>query len=306
MSVSLRRLGSKGVWRVIVVGIGILLLRPGHAVASEPAVAETNFRAGLGYLFTNLDDDSRTIFPSAVLNVPESESHQVALSGGITVPVAHAVGLRASVVPSYSHQEIDGGNFDDVETGGIALGGDVFARDPELFEVGAGLRYAWSEVETSSSDDSLHSLSGVVYAKAFVRDYGVGPVDLGVYGQYGEDAIDEEDRVGGQAEFYEAGGGVTFYPHARVALAVGGHYRSEESSEFGDLESEISTGVISIDFLALRRPALTVGPRFEFGEAETSFFGVDGIEQDFYSVGFGVSASFPGADSLVELSRKYY
>mgnify|MGYP006349649439 CR=1 FL=1 len=78
------------------------------------------------------------------------------------------------------------------------------------------------------------------------------------------------------------------------------------TAEFGDLESEISTGVISFDYLVLRRPALIIGPRFEFGEAETSFFGVDGIDQDFYSVGFAVSVNFPGADSLVDLNRKYF
>lgn len=295
--------GSSKGW--VAIATAALFWIPGRGLASDPAVAETNFRAGIDYVFSSIEDDSASNGSLSVYLL-ETEKNDVDFRGVVVVPVAHSIGLRLSLAPNYSTYEVDGVFSRYSKTAGLGLAGDVFFRDPDRFEIGLGPRYSWDEPLESDDGHSIHSLAGIVYGRLFLGDPGIVPIDVEAFVLFGEQDLGEEDRTGGSSEFYEAGGGLTFYPHARLALGAGASYREEDSSAFADREREIVAGRFFVDFLALRRPGLIVGPRAEVGEVESSLAGFEGLEQRFYSVGLAVSLNFPGAESLVDLSRRYF
>ncbi len=299
------RIGFGGTKRWIAITSAALFWIPGRGMASDPAVAEMNFRAGIDYAFSSIEEDSASIGFFGV-RLLETEKNEVDFRGVVVMPVAHSIGLRIAVAPNYSRYDVDGAFSRDSESAGLGLAGDVFFRDPDRFEVGAGPRYAWEEPLDLDNGHTVHTLAGIVYGRLFLGDPGIAPIDLEAFVEFGELDFEENDRTGGSSLFYEAGGGLTLYPHARLALGAGASYREEDSSAFGDLERKIVAGRFFVDFLAIQRPGLIFGPRAEVGEVESFVAGFEGLEQQFYSVGWVVSLSFPGAESIVELSRRYF
>ncbi|MBK7948768.1 MAG: hypothetical protein IPK00_08505 [Deltaproteobacteria bacterium] len=176
----------------------------------------------------------------------------------------------------------------------------MFVRDPEHYELGAGLQYAYQEI----SNDELHGLRGTLQGKLFLADRGAWwpALDLDLSGSFG--AADVEDSGDDERLVHAVAGGLRIYPADRVALRLGGRYEHLEIQDGWRVETSVAR--VDLSVLILRTPALTLGPRFEGGDVRTEFVLFPHFQRSFYSAGVYVSLSFPGAESLVVLNRNYY
>ena len=214
----------------------------------------------------------------------------------MTIPIGDSLGLRLNLLPNYGH--LDSDSPVDADFGGIDAGGSVFWRDPEKFELGVEARYSWQDVdyELGIDDQTVHSLQGRFYGAYFVTPDDFWPVDLDAFFSYAGIDLDEQitDEV---QEAWSVGGDVRFYPLDVLAFSVGGFYRDLDSNGFFDTKT--SGAVFALDALVHRKPGLTLSPRFEVGNRDSStFFGSD-FSQTYYSVVVLVSMSFPGGEEPV-------
>lgn len=277
------------------------LLVGASAQAAGPAVRALNGRVGAGYVYSDFEDDGSFFGAGSVVG---SEDHQGFLTGTLTVPLGESLGLRLNLLPNYGHREADSFLELDADFGGIDSGVGLFWRDPERFELGVEARYSWQEIEFDSGADeqSVHSFEGRWYGAWFLSPDALWPIDLNAHFSYA--GIDLDEQLGDEVqESWSVGGAVRLYPLDVLAFSVGGLYRELDSHAI--IDTETAGAVFTVDALVHRKPAVTLGPRFEVGERKVSSFGPH-FSQTYYTVGVQVTMSFPGGDSLVELNRAYY
>lgn len=282
--------------------IGLILV-PSRVLAADPAVAVFNYQAGVGYRFEHVEESDARFFTFPFLfNVPEEDIHRASAFGRLTVPVSGPIGARAFLSPGYVNRQIDDFSQTEIDGGGISIGGDLFVRNPERFEIGVGPRFDWATLESDGFDQDLRTFGGELGVRGFLPDFGVGPLDLQISGAIGDRDVDQD---GGDfsGRTSSAAGGVVLYPFDRSSIHFGGVWTSEPALDGSHFESRF--GVFELDFLLAKSPAWVVGPRVSAGERDRPFFGPTSVDQTFYSIGFELSASFPGADSLVVLRRRY-
>lgn len=281
-----------------------LLVSPSRGFAADPAVAAFNYQAIAGYRFEHVEDSDATfnVFPFQ-FTVPEEESHRVSAVGRLTMPVSERIGARAFLSPGYVRGEVDDFSRSEIDGGGISVGGDLFVRDPERFEIGIGPRFDWITLELDGFDQDLRTFGGELGVRGFLPDFGVGPLDLQLTGALGDRDVDKNGSdFSGRTGSVE--GGVVLYPFDRLSIQLGGVWTSDPALDGSHYESRF--GVLELDFLLAKSPAWILGPRVLAGERDRPFFGLENVDQTFYSIGFELSASFPGADSLVVLRRRYH
>ena len=269
------------------------------AQAAGPAVQALNGRIGAGYEWNRIDEDESSFGGIAY----ETDTHQGFVTGTMTVPLGDSLGLRLRMLPNYGRTQSDGPL--DVDAGGIDASADIFWRNPETFELGAEATYSWQRGHLEVIDDDLtvHSFRGELYGSYFISPADFWPLDLGASFTYSGLDLDEEITDDVQ-KAWSVGGAVRLYPLDVLAFSVGGLYRELDSHGFADTKT--SGAVFGLDALVHRTPGLTLSPRFEVGNRDTSTFFASNFRQTYYSVLARVTMSFPGGDSLVELNRAYY
>jgi hypothetical protein len=277
------------------------------AAASEPAVRQKNVRVVAFYDYTHIDSDDVFAFPpgggSVRVHASEIDLDEGGARGTYTFPLGHSLGARVIAGTTGSKVHPDG--LEETKSGGIDLGGDIFLRDPERFEVGIGPRYNWMDRSRGSSDETIHSGGMAAYAKYFLKEFGVGPVDLDLSGQFMN--MDSDVDISGALSARRtdsAGGGARVYLSDAVALRVGGQWTR---LNYGGGGNEVTKAAdFDLDVLLPFRPNVTLGADLTIGEIDQSIPGVANFGRQFFSMGISLTVSFPGVDSLVELTRFYY
>lgn len=293
-----RALNSFGILIAMTLGS---MSHVGEAWSAGRAVEVLNYQAGVGYSWEHVEDSTER-FAGFGFEIPGEDTHRVGAYATVTVPLVGWIGARASIQPGYSNRRIDDSSDSETEGDGVAVGGDLFVRDPEHFEVGIGPRYDWTSFDTDSQDVEVQSIAGEAYARIFLPDLGSVPADLWLSGSIGDLDIDFDfgDLAG---KTRSVAGGIVAYPIPRLAIRTGGGFIHEESSGSSYVESKY--GVLGFDLLMMSSPALILAPRVTVGDRDTATAGPISFDQTYYSVGFVLSASFPGADSLVALRRRF-
>lgn len=274
-----------------------------------PAVRELNGQLTGAFAYTNRDAagatfDLRPGFGRLRLNRPETENYQGTLSGTVSIPIDRELAARAFLETFYEHSETEGlGNGDG---GGFLLGGDVFLRYPKRFEISAGPRYRLTDGDLSADSGGLHALGGEARGRLFLDDFGVGPVDLEVEGNFIDRDVGESG-AGRAGRTYAADGGIVLYLADRLALRAGGGWNRTNFE--GGRNQVQAVGRGALDVLIPGSPAVTLrleGLGGELMEDVRVRGQVEPIDRTFYQLGVALNLSFPGADSLVELERYYY
>ena len=283
---------------VMAALLGAVAASP-SAQAAGPAVRAINGRIGAGYVWTHLEEDQSLFGGTA----DETDTHQGFVIGTMTVPLSDSLGLRLGLLPNYGRVDSDGPS--DVDLGGIGASAGIFWRDPEKFELGAEATYSWQRAHLEVFDDDLtvHSFQGELNGSYFISPADFWPVDLDARFTYSGVDLDEEITDDVQ-EGWSVGGAVRLYPLDVLAFSIGGLYRELDSHGFADTKT--SGAVFGLDALVHRKPGLTLSPRFEVGNQDTSTFFASDFSQTYYSALVRVTMSLPGGDSLVELNRNYY
>lgn len=276
----------------------------GLAAASEPAVKERNIRALARYDYTHINSDDVYEFtpPPTVLGEAQEEDIDAGtFLGFITLPIEHSFGARFFAGANTSKHHVDVAKA--TKSGGIQLGGDIFWRDPEIGEVGIGPRYFWTESSTGSSDKSTNTGGAEAYGILFLKDFGLGPVDLDIFARYLDGDVDISGFFLPQKK-YGAGGQATVYVSDRVAVALGGSW---SRSNYGGGDSlEVASADIDLDVLLPVPIPLTLGANLSLGNQESATVGTQNFGRSFFSLGFSLTISFTDAASLLELNRYYY
>jgi hypothetical protein len=275
------------------------------ATAREPAVKASNGRVAAFYEYTHVDSEDAFRFPATGTPVLEHISEVDIDEGGVrgtyTMPLGDALGLRfiAGTAGSKTHPDVSA----KTKTAGLDFGGDIFLRDPEVFELGIGPRYVWTDLSRGSTDRTIHSAGAAAYGKYFLQDFRYGPVDLDLSGEVLDSDIDRDSAFPSQRTFIVAGGARLYFSDA-AALRLGGRW-SRSNFEGG---GNIITGAadIDLDILLPFKPNVTLGAGLSIGHVEQSQPGLAQFGRPFFSLGISATVSFPGADSLVELNRFYY
>jgi hypothetical protein len=287
------------------------ILTAGAAQAADPAansaVREGNARIKgyFDYSHRAGEDDVFVTGPSAPgmmsFDPPEQDIEAGGVIGTYTFPVAESIGARVIIDPNATSINTPG--LPHIRSSGIALGGDLFWRDPNVGEFGVGPRYAWNHLEPAGNNSETHTGGAEASATLFLEDFGIGPVDLGVDGRYLYSETDDNgfliaDRTWGVS------GGARAYVSDIVALGLGGSW-TRERFEAGD-KSATTTADLSMDILLPFSTPLTLGATASFGQYERFQSGLATYGVDYYSLGVALTVSFATAKSLVELERHFY
>jgi hypothetical protein len=280
------------------------MLQGEPAAADGPAVEAPNGRLTGFFEHSHVQSDDSLAStggaPPPAFEFPEEDIEIGGLAATVTLPVAHSLGARLLLSGFGGKRHPDG--FDDAKVGGIELGGDLFWRDPEIGHAGIGPRYLWSTYERSGDDDDAHAVGGTVQAGAYLSGFGVIPVDLDarstILDWHREDIyLDSPKRV------YSASGDATFYLSDVTALRTGGRWVRTNGSSGESVVDRFAD--LGLEWLLIRRPALRLGANLSLGERETSISGVSTFGRFFYALGLSATLSLPGADSLVDLRRRW-
>lgn len=274
------------------------------ARASEPAVKQLNGRALARYDYIHINSSDVFRFrppPTVNASVTEEDIDRGFFQGVLTIPLQHAVGLRALVAATTSKRHPD--QFEETKSGGLEIGADLFVRNPEVGEAGIGPRYRWDETTTGQVDRSNHAAGVAAYGTLFLDEFLFGPMDLGVNGRFLDADIDSDGAFSAERE-YSAGGRVTTYVSDRVAVGVGGSW---SRTNFGTGEHvEYASADFDLDLLLPTPLPVTLGAGFSYGKQEVGSLALSNYGREFFSLGFSLTVSFVDAQSLLELNRFYY
>ena len=296
----------------LVSTAALLVLGSGVATAGDPAVQEANFRfiGNYDYIHVNSDDVFRFTAPATPDGVGvEVDVDAGGFTGIYTMPISDELGVRMIGGPTFSKVHVDG--LDDLQSYGLMAGGDVFWRDPALGELGVGTFYNFAESERFRStsdfrsvDRSDHTAGLHAYGKFFIKDLlGFGPVDLDASGNFSDSNIDDNGSLSAERN-YGARWGATLYPGDGFSVRVGGRY---SRTNYGDFSSQELT-VMDLDAKVLipSKPNVILGAGFFMGTTEESPTGFQNYGRFISGIAISATISFPGADSLVDLNRRFF
>ena len=288
----------------LVSTAALLVLGSGVATAGDPAVQEANFR-----FIGNYDDVFRFTAPAGLAQAVEVDVDAGGLTGIYTMPISDELGVRMIGGPTFSKVHVDG--VDDLQSYGLMAGGDVFWRDPAVGELGVGTFYNFAESERFRStsdfrsvDRSDHTAGLHAYGKFFIKDlWGFGPVDLDASGNFSDSNIDDNGSLSAERN-YGARWGATLYPGDGFSVRLGGRY---SRTNYGDLSSQELT-VMDLDAKVLipSKPNVILGAGFFMGTTDESPNGFQNYGRFISGIAISATISFPGADSLVDLNRRFF
>ena len=296
----------------LVSTTALLVLGSGVATAGDRAVQEANFRfiANYDYIHLNSDDVFRFTAPTE----PEGVGVEVDTSAGgftgiYTMPIGNEFGARIIGGPTFSKIHVD--TVDDLKSYGLMAGGDVFWRDPAIGELGVGTFYNFAESEQfrSTSDfrsvDRFDHTAGVhAYGEFFINDLlGFGPVDLDASVNFSDSNIDDNGSLSAERN-YGARWGATLYPGDSFSVRLGGRY---SRTNYGDLSFQQQT-VMDLDAKVMipSKPNVILGAGFFMGTTEEAPNGFQNYGRFISGIAISATISFPGADSLVDLNRRFF
>lgn len=295
----------------LVSTAALLLLGSGVATAGDPAVQEANFRfiGNYDYIHVNSDDVFRFTAPAGLAQAAEVDVDAGGFTGIYTMPISDELGVRMIGGPTFSKVHVDG--VDDLQSYGLMAGGDVFWRDPTLGELGVGTFYNFAESDRFRStsdfrsvDRSDHTAGLHAYGKFFIKDLlGFGPVDLDASGNFSDSNIDDNGSLSAERN-YGARWGATLYPGDGFSVRLGGRY---SRTNYGDLSSQELT-VMDLDAKVLipSKPNVILGAGFFMGTTDESPNGFQNYGRFISGIAISATISFPGADSLVDLNRRFF
>lgn len=281
-------------WLLIMSALVVLFgSSPVRAYEYEPGVREVNSQLTAGFTYSHRESENPA---------PEQDGYAGAIEGVVSFPIERELGGRLFLSSSYGETEFDGSRGD-VESGSVALGGDLFLRYAKIFELAAGPRYGWIDEDPPSGQKSSQFVGGFVGGRLFFEGFGFGPIDLELSGDYRHGAAGTVGNIA-NGDRYAAGGGFRLYPFDIFSIRATGSWSRSNFSTRQVVEEKL--GNLDLDFLIPGRPALTLGLNFSGGEEESSFTGQSTFSRAVFRAGVRATLSFPGADSLIELERNYY
>ena len=295
----------------ILSSAALLVLGSGLSIAGEPAVQEANgrFIANYDYIHVNSDDIFRFSSPAGLTQAIEVDIDSGGFTGIYTTPINNEFGARVIGGPTFSKIHVD--TLDDLTSYGFLAGGDVFWRDPAVGELGFGTFYNFADAERFRSTSDLTSVdrfehtAGVhAYGKMFVNDFlGIGPVDLDASATFSDSDIEDNGSLSAERN-YGARWGATLYPSDSFALRVGGRY---SRTNFGDGSFQQQT-VMDVDAQVMipSRPNVILAAGFFVGTTEEAPEGFQNYGRFISGIALSATISFPGADALVDLNRRFF
>jgi hypothetical protein len=285
----------------------LALLVPFEALASKPAVKEMNGRVFAGYVYEQVDGTSRQVGNSSV-TLPESTLGEWGVGGVLTVPILSWLGGRVAVAGgnrSFELKSEPGFVGSTRNTSWVEAGLSLFVRDPELGYFDLGYVYDWEDGSGSLvGKKTVNEL--VVSAGFFIPDQGIGPFDWDADFSYGRAAIDSP-ALSDRADEFAVDATIGWYFTDSFRLSGGIQWLLSKPQLSFSTQELRGVGKLSwlVPFPARRNITLDLvgsGGKFERDLAAP----FTSIDQPMYSVGFSMTFSYPGASSLLELTREYH
>jgi hypothetical protein len=286
----------------------VVLLLPLAADAAGPAVKVLNGQAIAGYSYENTGRASAQAEDGSFTTRPEVTDGAWGLGGVVTAPLYFPwLGGRLAIaggggsLETKSEPGIAGSKAD---TGRIDLQTELFTRNPEFGHLDIGYRFGWESFSGSVVEQT--TVNAITFDAGFyVPDNGAGEIDWDFFFSWGrerERSATQEDAIND----YTAGAVLGWYLRPTLRLSGGFRWNRRDPELAGTRQDMLGTGELAwlLPFGARRNVTLSI---FGGGGNRKSELPVSSssIDQSVYSVGVGLSFSYPGATSLVELAREY-
>ncbi|MEM9174968.1 MAG: hypothetical protein AAGC67_07015 [Myxococcota bacterium] len=281
---------------------------------SEPAVREANFRVGADYTWLHFFSDDVFQFrpgPRTLVSVPEVDIDDGGFTGTYVMPLevlGPEFGLRVFGGPRFTKTHPD--VLEETKTYGLTTGGEVFWRDPNVGEIGAGTFYAWdesrrgSEMGSGNVNRSNHEAGLNVFGKAFFGTPGEGlPVDLDVNLAFSDADIDS-GGANSANRTYAANGGARVYFNDHTSFRLGADYSRTNLGQTDYVENILAT--MDLEILLPTERNVVIGGGFIVGDRTESFIEFQQYGRLVFGISLNATISFTGAESLAELRRNFF
>jgi len=276
------------------------------AWATKPAVRGVNGHVFGGYGYD--EAASATVVEGGTqVYVPTRETQGWQVGGVLTVPVVRWLGARVAASGGLLDVEQNAGSGfpgSDANQAVAAGGVELFVRDPDIGAFGVGYRFGWSD--PPGVGDRLLENALLVDLALYVPDQGLGPIDWRIRFDYGR------GQLGGE--------GASDSIHAYVLHATSGWYVTDFWRFTGGFRFELQDPDVALPGRDLRgtgelawllpigeRPFVTLRFDASGGRARDDLpppFSY--ADRAVWAVGGAIDLSFPGATSLVELTRELH
>jgi hypothetical protein len=287
----------------------VVLLLPAAAEAAGPAVKALNGQAIAGYRYENTARASIQAAGGSTTTRAEVTDGAWVLGGVVTTPLYFRwLGGRFAIdgggrsLESKSEPGIAGSKAD---TGRIDLQAELFTRNPEFGHLDIGYRFGWESFSGSAVEQS--TVNALTFDAGFyVPDNGAGELDWDFFFSWGherETSATQEDAIND----YSAGAVLGWYLRPTLRLSGGFRWNMRDPELASGRQDLLGTGELAwlLPFGERRNVTLSI---FGGGGSRQSELSPpsSSIDQGVYSIGAGLSFSYPGATSLVELVREYH
>jgi hypothetical protein len=287
------------------VGLACVVASP--AGATKPAVRAVNGQIVGGYAYDHAGAATISEQGSSVY-VPTREEKDWDVGGILTVPVVHWLGARVNVTGGMADIEnLAGGGFagSDAQATRVEAGADLFVRNPDVGFFGLGYRFGWEDPPEAGDRLLVNSL--VVEPGFYIPDQGLGAVDWTVTFVYSRGKL--------------SGAGATDEFNAYRLDATSGWYLTESFRFTAGFRFELEDPELALPGRELRGTGELAWLLPGFGERRyvTAIFNASGgrarddlappfsyADRPVWAVGGGLSFSYPGATSLLELTRELH
>jgi hypothetical protein len=297
---------SRSVVRTTKLALSALaLLCAGPAIATKPAVDVVNGALGGGYGYGEVASASVTSGGSTS-DIPSEQIQGWVAAGRLTFPIVHRFGGRAFVTGGIDTIERDSiGTLPSTRSDGVygRAGLDLFARDPEAGYFGLGYRFGLRDpVDPRAERDLTHGVS--VDGGFFIPDQDLGPIDWRGSFEYGRGKLEGSGfRV--DVNRYAASLSSGWYWTESLRFTGGFLWNREDPTTSGatrDLRGSADIAWLlpigKVRYVTLRGEGTGGRRRSEVGSPATN------ATRPLWSVGGTLTFSFPGVESLVQLSRE--
>lgn len=288
----------------------ITIAAPAFAVAGEladdkPAVDGWNgeLRGGYGYeeaAGATLDAGGTTV------SIPMRQSQGWDVGGRLTFPISQLFGGRIDAsVGQLKHELSAAGGAPGSDSDGLAVQGgfDLFARDPDSGFFGVGYRFRWGDPALGGIEDEMaHGLS--IGTGFYIPDQGMGPVDWNISFDYMRASLDGPSFSEVVNEY--SGVASSGWYWTRFLRFTGGlRWQVEEHSaspRVRDLRGSADIAWLlpigKVRYVTLN--AIGSGGRLYSNHTSP----LEDERRNVWSVGGSVAFNFPGATSLLQLTRE--
>jgi hypothetical protein len=276
------------------------------AWATKPAVRSVNGQVFGGYAYDEAASATVSEGGSSVY-VPTDEVQGWQVGGILTVPVVHWLGARIAA---------SGGLFDVEQNAGSGFTGsdadeplaegslELFVRDPEIGTFGLGYRFGWSD--PPGVGDRLLENALLVDVGVYIPDQGLGPIDWRIRFDYGRGKLGGEgasDTINGYRLHATSG----WYPSDFWRFTGGFRFELEDPEVA--LPGRDLRGTAELAWLLPigERPFVTLRFDASGGRARDDLPApFSYADRAVWAVGGAIDLSWPGATSLVELTRELH